>query len=127
MHEELKVLPSHARDATEIERDVLVMAQALSDPIRLRILSLLIAGHACCDLSGCESVADADQEGICVCEFTAHFDLTQSKISYHLARLKAAGLVHEQRRGKWNYYSLDRTRAAEGLKAYQALFEFTSY
>ena len=58
--------------------------------------------------------ADEGEEGICVCEFEEHFDMGQSKVSYHVRKLKDAGLVHEERRGKWGFYSLDR-EAAGGL------------
>jgi ArsR family transcriptional regulator len=35
----------------------------------------------------------------------------QSKVSYHMRKLKDAGLVHEERRGRWAFYSLDREAA----------------
>jgi ArsR family transcriptional regulator len=38
----------------------------------------------------------------------------QSKVSYHMKKLKDAGLVREERHGKWTFYSLDRD-AASGL------------
>ena len=40
----------------------------------------------------------------------------QSKISSHVKKLKDAGLVREERRGKWAFYSLDR-ETASGLLA----------
>ena len=39
----------------------------------------------------------------------------QSKVSYHMKKLKDAGLVREERRGKWSFYSLDREAAGELL------------
>jgi ArsR family transcriptional regulator len=39
----------------------------------------------------------------------------QSKISYHVKKLKDAGLVVEERRGKWAFYSLDRDTAGDLL------------
>jgi ArsR family transcriptional regulator, arsenate/arsenite/antimonite-responsive transcriptional repressor len=39
----------------------------------------------------------------------------QSKVSYHMKKLKDAGLVQEERRGKWAFYSLDREVAGELL------------
>ena len=39
----------------------------------------------------------------------------QSKVSYHMKKLKDAGLVLEERRGKWAFYSIDREAAAELL------------
>jgi ArsR family transcriptional regulator len=59
-------------------------------------------------------VAEGD-EGICVCEFEDYFDMGQSKVSYHMKKLKDAGLVREERRGKWSFYSLDREAAGELL------------
>jgi ArsR family transcriptional regulator, arsenate/arsenite/antimonite-responsive transcriptional repressor len=36
----------------------------------------------------------------------------QSKVSYHIGKLKEAGLVREKKRGKWSFYSLDREAAS---------------
>jgi len=38
----------------------------------------------------------------------------QSKVSYHVRKLREAGLVREQKRGKWSFYALDKD-AAIGL------------
>jgi ArsR family transcriptional regulator len=43
------------------------------------------------------------------------FSMGQSKVSYHMRKLKAAGLVKEERRGKWSFYSLDSEAAGELL------------
>ncbi len=48
-------------------------------------------------------------------EFEDYFGMGQSKISYHMKKLKDAGLVREERRGKWSFYSLDREAAGELL------------
>ncbi|HYY09400.1 MAG TPA: metalloregulator ArsR/SmtB family transcription factor [Kineosporiaceae bacterium] len=63
--------------------------KALSDPVRLRLLSL-IASYA-----GGEA---------CVCDLTGAFDVAQSTISHHLRVLREAGLVDCERRGTWVYY-----------------------
>jgi ArsR family transcriptional regulator, arsenate/arsenite/antimonite-responsive transcriptional repressor len=39
----------------------------------------------------------------------------QSKVSYHLGKLKEAGLVREEKRGKWSFYSLARGAAGQLL------------
>ena len=39
----------------------------------------------------------------------------QSKISYHVRKLKDAGLIREERRGKWSFYSLDQEAVRELL------------
>ena len=44
------------------------------------------------------------------------FSMGQSKVSYHVKKLKDAGLVREERSGKWTFYSLDG-EAARSLLA----------
>jgi ArsR family transcriptional regulator, arsenate/arsenite/antimonite-responsive transcriptional repressor len=63
--------------------------KALSDPVRLRLLSL-IASHP-----GGQA---------CVCEISATFDVSQPTISHHLKLLRSAGLLDCERRGTWVYY-----------------------
>lgn len=63
--------------------------KALSDPVRLRLLSV-VASHA-----GGEA---------CVCDLSAGIDLTQPTISHHLKVLRTAGLLDSERRGSWVYY-----------------------
>lgn len=94
---------------------LVALGRALSDPIRVRMLGMMADGRGCCDFSGSGVPADEGDEGICVCEFEDHFDMGQSKISYHIRKLKDAGLVREERRGKWSFYSLDRGAAEELL------------
>ncbi|MEK3880151.1 ArsR/SmtB family transcription factor [Paenibacillus sp. FSL M7-0420] len=43
----------------------------------------------------------------CVCEFVDLFDISQPAVSQHLRKLKSSGLVKEQKRGQWVYYSLN--------------------
>ena len=98
----------------QVER-LVALGQALSDPIRVRMLGMMADGRSCCDFSGSGVPADEGDEGICVCEFEDHFGMGQSKVSYHMRKLKDAGLVREERRGKWSFYSLDREAAGELL------------
>ena len=93
---------------------LVALGGALSDPIRVRMLSMMAEGRSCCDFSDSGVPAEEGEEGICVCEFEEHFSMGQSKVSYHVRKLKDAGLVQEERRGKWAFYSLDR-EAASGL------------
>ena len=97
-----------------VER-LVALGRALSDPIRVRMLSMMAEGRSCCDFSGSGVPAGEGEEGICVCEFEEHFGMGQSKVSYHVKKLKDAGLVKEERRGKWAFYSLDREAAGELL------------
>ena len=73
---------------------------------------MMAAGRGCCELPDCGVPADDQDAGICVCEFERTFDMGQSKVSYPLRKLKEAGLVREEKRGRWSFYSLDRETAA---------------
>ncbi len=42
----------------------------------------------------------------CVCDLMTALDLSQPKVSRHLAILRDASLVNTERRGQWVYYSL---------------------
>lgn len=53
-------------------------------------------------------VAILKQRECCVCEFLEVFDTSQPSISQHLRKLKDAGMVKEERRGQWIYYSLNQ-------------------
>jgi ArsR family transcriptional regulator len=63
--------------------------KALSDPVRLRLLSL---------------IASYKEGEVCVCDLLGAFDVGQSTISHHLRVLREAGLVDCRRRGTWVYY-----------------------
>jgi ArsR family transcriptional regulator len=65
--------------------------KAIADPARLRILSML---------------AEAGDEGLCVCHLTGPLGLSQPTVSHHMQRLSRAGLVDAERRGRWTYYRL---------------------
>ena len=80
------------------------IAKALADPVRARILKLIAAcgrksGRKNCDLP-------VVAKGVCVCDITDSLGMLQSRVSYHLKELKAAGLVQEETHGKWSYYSI---------------------
>jgi len=65
--------------------------KALSDPIRLRILYLLMK-----------------KDSFCVCEIVEILDIGQSTVSRHLAYMKNSGLVESWREGVWMHYSLKK-------------------
>jgi ArsR family transcriptional regulator, arsenate/arsenite/antimonite-responsive transcriptional repressor len=64
---------------------------AFDDPTRVRMIHIL---------------AEA-AEPVCVCDFTAAFELGQPTISHHLARLREAGLVTSFRQGLWSFHRLN--------------------
>ena len=107
-----------ARNAAEISDErvegLVALGRALSDPIRVRMLAMMAGGRSCCDLPDLGVPVGGLDEGICVCEFEDVFGMGQSKVSYHVRKLKDAGLVREEKRGRWSFYSLNR-EAAERL------------
>jgi ArsR family transcriptional regulator, arsenate/arsenite/antimonite-responsive transcriptional repressor len=62
--------------------------QAMAEDTRFRIVRLLTGGERC------------------VCDLQADLGAAQSRLSFHLKRLKDAGVVSDRRRGRWVYYSL---------------------
>jgi ArsR family transcriptional regulator, arsenate/arsenite/antimonite-responsive transcriptional repressor len=65
--------------------------QALADPARLRLLSLIAA---CPDAEACG------------CDLTTPIGLSQPTVSHHLKVLHEAGLLERERRGKWVYFKV---------------------
>jgi ArsR family transcriptional regulator, arsenate/arsenite/antimonite-responsive transcriptional repressor len=55
----------------------------------------------------------------CVCEMMEHVDLSQSLISHHLADLKETGVIADEKRGLYVYYSLTK----EGKRISDLLFK----
>ncbi|MDR6124503.1 DNA-binding transcriptional ArsR family regulator [Bacillus sp. SLBN-46] len=60
-------------------------------------------------------IAILKQRECCVCEFLEVFEMSQPSISQHLRKLKDAGMVKEERRGQWIYYSLKQQSELYGL------------
>ncbi len=108
-------VPATTNDEDRVGR-LVALGRALSDPIRVRMLGMMAEGRGCCSLPDCGVPVEDQDAGICVCEFEAYFGMGQSKVSYHMKKLKEAGLVHEEKRGRWSFYSLSRD-AAHGLLA----------
>jgi len=104
-----------AHDEARVGR-LVALGGAISDPIRVKMLGMMAGGRGCCSLPDCGVPAEDQDAGICVCEFEAYFGMGQSKVSYHMKKLKEAGLVREEKRGRWSFYSLDG-EAAERLLA----------
>lgn len=72
--------------------------KALSDPIRLQILKKLYS-----------------EESVCVCKLVDMFDISQSKLSYHLKMLLSVNLISKTSMGKWNYYSVNKDSISKVL------------
>lgn len=98
-------------------------AKALADPVRLRMLGLIAAAETCCrPAAGPGGDADAPPApaGVCVCELQTLQGLAQSRASYHLKVLREAGLLREEKRGKWSFYTIDDEAARDLLAALAA-------
>jgi ArsR family transcriptional regulator len=63
--------------------------KAFADPVRLRLLNLLVG-----------------RRELCVCHLHAALDLLQPTVSRHLAYLRKAGVVLSRKDGLWVYYRL---------------------
>ena len=73
--------------ALPMETRIEDLLTALSEPTRLRALHILW---------------DGDEH--CVCELMDRLDTTQSRMSRHMARLKAVGLLMDRRDAQWVRY-----------------------
>jgi ArsR family transcriptional regulator len=65
------------------------LLKALADPVRLRLMSMVLSHE------GSEA---------CVCDLVPAFDLSQPTISHHLKLLHDSGLLNREKRGVWVYY-----------------------
>jgi ArsR family transcriptional regulator len=71
--------------------------KALSDPARIKIIYALSGGD------------------LCNCHLMHIMGMPQTAISHHMKVLKYAGIVKDQRIGKWINYSLADRKALEAL------------
>lgn len=71
---------------------------ALADPVRLRIVSMLMA---------------APDGTSCGCDLEEPLGLSQPTISHHLKVLREAGLIEGEKRGRWVHYRVVSERLAE--------------
>lgn len=86
------------------DAELLLIGQALSEPVRLRILRLLPLRPKC--------------EEMCnVSELAEELGVSQPAVSRHLGVLKRAGLVTSERVCQGVYYARDPERAQAVIKA----------
>ena len=86
--------------------DTDIFFKLLSDSTRLRCLLLMQA------------------EGeLCVCELTHALNLSQPKISRHLAHLREAGVITARRNGTWMYYRINPDLQAWSLQILQTTLD----
>ncbi len=87
----------------ELAAQVAPLLKALADPVRLRLMSMVLSHQ---------------NREACVCDLTPAFDLSQPTISHHLKVLHEAGLLDREKRGTWVYYRAK----PEAMQAISALF-----
>jgi ArsR family transcriptional regulator len=90
-------------DAQDLADDFKV----LSDPVRLRLLSL---------------IASVPEGEVCACDLNEPLSRSQSTVSHHLSVLVRAGLITREQRGKWAWFAVapDRAKFVMSVLARQA-------
>lgn len=91
-------------DERELEAEAEVF-KAMSDPCRIKILTLLREGE------------------LCVCEIMIAVNRPQSTTSHHLSILKDAGLIKERKDGRWSRYRLSEGAIIEMLNLVKLTIE----
>ncbi len=83
--------PLSERDAAELA----AAFAALSDPVRLRLLSIIAASNE-----------------VCSCDLEGPLARSQPTISHHTKALSEAGLIVGEKRGKWTWWRIVPERVA---------------
>lgn len=78
--------------------------KALSDPTRLKIVQLL-----------------NQKQALCVCDIISELDQPQPTISRHLNQLKQIGILENERKGTWIWYSISQELPSWGKAVIGAL------
>lgn len=98
-HMEICCTPLHQGPVDETKaRAMAPVLAALADPVRLRIVSMLMA---------------APDGSVCGCDLEGPLELSQPTVSHHLKVLREAGLVEGERRGRWVHYRVVPERLTE--------------
>ena len=85
---------------------IAVRLKALADPVRIKLVSILLADT---------------EDGICTCDLATAVGLTEATTSHHLGQLRKAGMVAPDRRGMNVYYRAQR----ESLEALRGVLSAT--
>ena len=83
--------PLRERDAVELA----AAFAALSDPVRLRLLSIIAAS-----------------DEVCSCDLEAPLKRSQPTVSHHTRALAEAGLIVGEKRGRWTWWRVVPERVA---------------
>jgi len=100
---EMCCTPLHDGAIDEVRAGAMApMLAALADPVRLRIVSMLLA---------------APDGSCCGCDLEEPLGLSQPTVSHHLKVLREAGLVDGERSGRWVHYRVVPDRLEEIAEA----------
>jgi len=88
------------------ESDCLLFFKVMADDTRLKIILMLM-----------------NETELCVCELTHALELSQPKISRHIALLKKQQLLSERKSGRWVYYSMVNSLSQWKQAVIQSCFE----
>ncbi|WP_430335219.1 Rv2640c family ArsR-like transcriptional regulator [Rhodococcus sp. ACT016] len=79
---------------------VALRLKALADPVRIKLMSILLT---------------AAEGAVCTCDLAVGVALAESTVSHHLGQLRKAGMVESERRGM-NVYHRARSDALDALR-----------
>ncbi|MCC6483375.1 MAG: helix-turn-helix transcriptional regulator [Armatimonadetes bacterium] len=86
--------------------DVARAFKALGDPTRLAIFEFIRCCGANVEMEG-DSLDDCQVAQTCVGDICCRFEVAASTVSHHLKELRAAGLIHLEKRGRWVFVTAD--------------------
>ena len=69
--------------------EIALRLKALADPVRVQLMSLLLAQR---------------EEGVCTCDLAPAVGLSEATVSHHLKQLRDAGLIDGTKKGTNTYY-----------------------
>lgn len=75
--------------APEDALEVALRLKALADPVRVQLMSMLLADR---------------ENGVCTCDLAPAVGLTEATVSHHLKQLRDAGLIAGSKKGTNTYY-----------------------
>jgi DNA-binding transcriptional ArsR family regulator len=78
---------------------IAVRLKALGDPVRVQLMSMLLA---------------EPETGVCTCDLAPAVELSEATVSHHLKKLREAGLIEGTRKGT-NVYYRPQPEALEAL------------
>jgi ArsR family transcriptional regulator, arsenate/arsenite/antimonite-responsive transcriptional repressor len=88
-----------------MKRDYVNVFKALSDPNRIRIVKML------------------GERELCMCEIRSVLDLSNSTVSKHLTILRDAGLLLDEKDGKWVNFRLNDKSEQKFIRSIITLIE----